>query len=105
MTNPDQASTKGLLLKPDLLLPTYAVMEIWRPANGPNDDDHRSWTQAIADLKSNGELLMTVEGVRHDMRPVTLGPDGTVWDGENRVIGAYMKGLLQIPCTFAFIES
>jgi hypothetical protein len=81
-------------------------MDWWKPGTHPQP---WNWKDEIASLRERGELYsLKVEAGRdgrHVAQPVLLGGDGRVWDGTDRVIYAYMKGVVTIPVIFGFVRS
>lgn len=87
------------------LLPTYYIMDVW----SPYEEGNLSWTwgDEINRLRETGQLHALAGEVMQDQgfgKPVQLGGDGRVWEGQDRVVAAYMKGVTQLPVLFAHIE-
>lgn len=90
------------------MLPLDFIMKHWQPMDSESEQDFTyGWQEEIARLKDEGQLHSTAEDVMRSGTfnvPLVLGPYGFVWEGQDRIVAAYMKGVLSLPCTFFTLE-
>lgn len=90
------------------MLPLDFIMKNWKPMDEEYEENPEyGWQDEIARLKDEGQLHGTAEDVMRAgtfSKPVELGPYGFVWEGQDRIVAAYMKGVLSLPCIFVMLE-
>jgi len=108
----DQAVNPDRYVRVEDLYPTGKPLPPRYPQTMPvenllrryKDGDELGWEQTFAWLVENrSERIVWLMGeVSRDgmTSPVSLGPDGRVWDGHHRLLVARILGLRRVPVTF-----